>query len=108
MVLDGFIATAAALVAAELCPTLRGYLIAAHRSVEPRHRVACERLGARLLAVLPETATFAEVGVSGPAESGVGDADDMARRAPGAAEAGRLSEKLLVPGYRAARSASTP
>ena len=131
VVVDGFIATAAALVAAELCPTLRGYLIAAHRSVEPGHRVALERLeleplvaldlrlgegtGAALvlpildaaLAVLSEMATFAEAGVSGPAESGVGDADDTARRAPGAAEAGRLSEKLLMPGYPAARSAST-
>ena len=44
VVVDGFIATAAALLAAEYCPPVRGYLIAAHRSVEIGHRVALERL----------------------------------------------------------------
>src|SRR5262249_40235882 len=34
VLIDGFISGAAALVAAELCPTVRDYLIAAHRSVE--------------------------------------------------------------------------
>jgi nicotinate-nucleotide--dimethylbenzimidazole phosphoribosyltransferase len=91
VVVDGFIATAAALIAAELCPTLRSYLIAAHRSMEPGHVAALERLeldpllaldlrlgegtGAALvlpvidasLALLDEMATFAEAGVAGPA-----------------------------------------
>ena len=44
IIVDGFIATAAALVAVELCPLARGYLIAAHRSVEVGHRAALERL----------------------------------------------------------------
>ncbi|TME92743.1 MAG: nicotinate-nucleotide--dimethylbenzimidazole phosphoribosyltransferase [Chloroflexi bacterium] len=42
VVVDGFIATAAAMLAVELCPRLRGYLIAAHRSVEVGHRVVLE------------------------------------------------------------------
>jgi nicotinate-nucleotide--dimethylbenzimidazole phosphoribosyltransferase len=89
ILVDGFIATVAALVAAELCPSARAYMIAAHRSVEIGHRVALERLelealfafdlrlgegtGAALalptlyaaLAVLDEMATFEEAGVSG-------------------------------------------
>jgi len=89
VLVDGFIATVAALVAAELCPATRGYMIAAHRSVEIGHRAALERLelealfafdlrlgegtGAALalptlyaaLAVLDEMATFEEAGVSG-------------------------------------------
>jgi nicotinate-nucleotide--dimethylbenzimidazole phosphoribosyltransferase len=90
ILVDGFIATVAALVAAELCPAARGYMIAGHRSVEIGHRVALERLelealvaldlrlgegtGAALalpildaaLAILDEMATFEEAGVSGP------------------------------------------
>lgn len=93
VVIDGFIATAAALVAAELCPAARGYLIAAHRSAEAGHRVALERLeiepllmldlrlgegsGAALalpvihaaLALHDEMATFEEAGVSGRSSS---------------------------------------
>jgi nicotinate-nucleotide--dimethylbenzimidazole phosphoribosyltransferase len=89
IVIDGFIATAAALVAAELCPMTRSYLIAAHRSVEVGHRAALERLeleplllldlrlgegtGAALvlpiidaaLALLDEMATFDDAGISG-------------------------------------------
>jgi nicotinate-nucleotide--dimethylbenzimidazole phosphoribosyltransferase len=88
VVVDGFIATAAALLAAEVCPAVRGYLIAAHRSVEIGHRAALERLeleplfaldlrlgegsGAALalpiidaaLAVLAEMATFEEAGIA--------------------------------------------
>jgi nicotinate-nucleotide--dimethylbenzimidazole phosphoribosyltransferase len=45
VVLDGFIATAAALVAVRLQPDTREYLIAAHRSAEPGHRVLLEVLG---------------------------------------------------------------
>ena len=89
IVIDGFIATAAALLAVELCPAARAYLIAAHRSVEVGHRAALERLeleplfaldlrlgegtGAALalpildaaLALLDEMATFEEAGVAG-------------------------------------------
>jgi nicotinate-nucleotide--dimethylbenzimidazole phosphoribosyltransferase len=45
VVLDGFIATAAALVAARLAPAARDYLIAAHRSTEPGHVRLLEALG---------------------------------------------------------------
>jgi nicotinate-nucleotide--dimethylbenzimidazole phosphoribosyltransferase len=89
VIVDGFIATAAALLAVELCPAARSYLIAAHRSVEVGHRAALERLeleplfaldlrlgegsGAALalpivdaaLAILAEMATFEEAGVAG-------------------------------------------
>lgn len=88
VLLDGFIAGAAALVATELCPAARDYLVAAHRSVEIGHRVVLERLGLapfleldlRLgegtgaallmhlvddaLAILAEMATFETAGVS--------------------------------------------
>jgi nicotinate-nucleotide--dimethylbenzimidazole phosphoribosyltransferase len=45
VVLDGFIATAAGLVAARLAPAARSYLIAAHRSAEPGHVRVLEALG---------------------------------------------------------------
>ena len=45
VVLDGFIATAAGLVAARLAPAARSYLIAAHRSAEPGHVRLLEALG---------------------------------------------------------------
>jgi nicotinate-nucleotide--dimethylbenzimidazole phosphoribosyltransferase len=38
VVIDGFISTAGALIAAELSPACRGYMIAAHQSVEIGHR----------------------------------------------------------------------
>lgn len=89
VVVDGFIASSAALLAVELCPLARGYLVAAHRSMEIGHRVVLERLelvplftldlrlgegsGAALvlpvldsaLALLAEMATFEEAGVAG-------------------------------------------
>jgi nicotinate-nucleotide--dimethylbenzimidazole phosphoribosyltransferase len=89
ILIDGFIVTAAALIAVELCPPARNYLIAAHRSVEVGHQAALERLeleplfaldlrlgegtGAALalpildaaLALLDEMATFEEAGVAG-------------------------------------------
>jgi nicotinate-nucleotide--dimethylbenzimidazole phosphoribosyltransferase len=37
VVTDGFIATAAAALAVQLCPAAAGYLFAAHQSVEPGH-----------------------------------------------------------------------
>jgi len=45
VVLDGFIAGAAALVAVRLEPATAEYLIAAHRSAEPGHRAVLEALG---------------------------------------------------------------
>ena len=88
VVIDGFISGAAALAAAALAPDVKGFLIAAHQSVEPGHAVVLERLGLEPLlrldlrlgegtgaalafhlveaaARLPrEMATFAEAGVS--------------------------------------------
>jgi len=49
LLLDGFIATAGALVAAQLVPAVKDYLIAAHRSVEPGHQVTLDRLGLKPL-----------------------------------------------------------
>jgi len=89
--LDGFIATAAALVAASLCPPAVHAMLAAHRSAEPGHEVALRHLGlapyldlglrlgegtgavlfvhvARAAArVYTEMATFKAAGVDGPA-----------------------------------------
>jgi nicotinate-nucleotide--dimethylbenzimidazole phosphoribosyltransferase len=45
VVLDGFIAGAAAALAVDLCPAVRPYLIAGHRSTEPGHAVLLARLG---------------------------------------------------------------
>jgi nicotinate-nucleotide--dimethylbenzimidazole phosphoribosyltransferase len=45
VVLDGVSADAAALAAAALCPNVRGYLIAGHRSTEPGAAVALAHLG---------------------------------------------------------------
>jgi nicotinate-nucleotide--dimethylbenzimidazole phosphoribosyltransferase len=45
VVLDGFIAGVAALVAAEMAPASRGVLLASHRSAERGHAVVLERLG---------------------------------------------------------------
>jgi nicotinate-nucleotide--dimethylbenzimidazole phosphoribosyltransferase len=89
--LDGFIATAAALVAASLCPHAVHAMLAAHRSAEPGHEVALRHLGlapyldlglrlgegtgavlfvhvARAAArIYTEMATFKAAGVDGPA-----------------------------------------
>ena len=88
LLLDGFIATAGALVAAALAPAATDYLIAAHRSVEPGHQTVLDYLklkpllnlnmrlgegtGAALgmllleagMKIYREMATFAEAGVS--------------------------------------------
>ena len=45
VVVDGFISTAGALIAAELNPLAREYMFAAHRSVEIGHSFMLERLG---------------------------------------------------------------
>ena len=47
VVLDGFITGAAALVATRLPPAVAPRLLAAHRSPEPGHAVALDRLGLR-------------------------------------------------------------
>jgi nicotinate-nucleotide--dimethylbenzimidazole phosphoribosyltransferase len=89
VVIDGFISGAAALLAAGLCPAVRGFLIPAHASVEIGHRLVLEHLelaplltlnlrlgegtGAAIamqllddaVAVLREMATFEEAGVAG-------------------------------------------
>ncbi len=49
LLLDGFIATAGALVAAALAPAATDYLIAAHRSVEPGHQTMLDFLGLKPL-----------------------------------------------------------
>jgi nicotinate-nucleotide--dimethylbenzimidazole phosphoribosyltransferase len=49
VVVDGFISTAGALIAAELCPAVKGYIIAAHQSVEIGHRKMLEHLEQRPL-----------------------------------------------------------
>ncbi len=49
VVIDGFISTAAALIAYRLQPRVKGYLIAAHSSVEQGHRIMLEYLGLRPL-----------------------------------------------------------
>ena len=88
IMVDGFIATAAALVATKICPAVKDYLQAAHQSAEYGHRVILEHLGLRPLLQLEmrlgegtgaalginlleaglkiyrEMATFAEAGVS--------------------------------------------
>lgn len=92
VVVDGFISTAAALTAVAIAPGCRPYLIASHRSAEPGHQLALRHLGLHplldmdmrlgegtgaLLAfplveaavrTLNEMATFADAGVSGPAD----------------------------------------
>lgn len=89
VVLDGFISGAAALLAAELEPRVKPFLIASHLSVEAGHRAILERLGLKPLLeldlrlgegtgaalafhlmdaavnTLNEMATFSEAGVSG-------------------------------------------
>ena len=88
VVVDGFISTAAAMIAVALVPRVRDYLISAHQSVEVGHRAMLEHLkltplldlnlrlgegtGAALAfhlieastRILREMATFGEAGVS--------------------------------------------
>lgn len=93
VILDGVTAGASALVAQALCPEAMGYCFAGHRSVEPGHVVALDRLGLRPLvdldlrlgegtgavlafpvveaagAILREMATFDSAGVVGKGTS---------------------------------------
>ena len=88
VLIDGYISTAGALIAAALAPTVKEYIIAAHRSVEQGHRIMHEHLGCEPLldlnlrlgegtgaalalnlveaarAILVEVATFEEAAVS--------------------------------------------
>ncbi len=88
VVIDGFISTAAAMIAVSLAPGVRNYLIAAHRSQELGHQIMLEWLGLEPLLdlglrlgegtgaalaislveaackILDEMATFSEAGVS--------------------------------------------
>jgi nicotinate-nucleotide--dimethylbenzimidazole phosphoribosyltransferase len=52
VLLDGLICTAAALVAAQIQPTVVEYLIAGHRSAEPGHTIALDYLGLKPLVEL--------------------------------------------------------
>ncbi len=88
VVIDGFISTAGALMATELAPLTKEYIIASHNSQEVGHKVMLERMGLRPLLdldlrlgegtgaalgislveaaikILTEMATFADAGVS--------------------------------------------
>ncbi len=90
VIVDGFIASAAALAADGLAPALREYLVFAHRSAEPGHGAVLDALGASPLldlglrlgegtgallawpvlrcaaAMLADMASFESAGVSGP------------------------------------------
>ena len=92
VIVDGFIASVAALGAVGLAPSLRDYLVFAHRSAEPGHRAVLEALGATPLldfdmrlgegtgallawpllrcaaAMLTDMASFESAGVSGPGQ----------------------------------------
>ena len=92
VVIDGFVAGASALLANGLCPGVKDYLIAAHLSSEPGHKVMLDYLklkpvldlGMRLgegtgavlaisiveaaVKILAEMATFADAGISGKLE----------------------------------------
>jgi nicotinate-nucleotide--dimethylbenzimidazole phosphoribosyltransferase len=95
VVIDGFISTAGALIAAELSPLSKGYMIAAHQSVEIGHRKMLMHLeqvplldlnlrlgegtGAALgmslveagVKILAEMATFADAGVAEKSEDSI-------------------------------------
>ncbi|HWQ89720.1 MAG TPA: nicotinate-nucleotide--dimethylbenzimidazole phosphoribosyltransferase [Desulfitobacteriaceae bacterium] len=45
IIIDGFISTAGAIIAAQLCPLSKAYMIPSHGSVEIGHRAALEYLG---------------------------------------------------------------
>lgn len=96
VVIDGFISGAAALIAAAIAPGAKDYMIAAHRSMEPGHRIILEHLNLRPLLdlnlrlgegtgaalgislveagakILSEMATFSEAGVSESIDEKIG------------------------------------
>jgi len=93
VILDGVVSGAAALVAEELAPGARAWWVAGHRSTEPSHTLVLDQLdleplldlkmrlgeGSGATAALPlvlmagrilsEMATFADAGISGPADA---------------------------------------
>ena len=52
VILDGFIASTAALAAVRIAPAAAGYVLPSHRSVEAGHRRVLERLGVRPILAL--------------------------------------------------------
>ena len=90
VLIDGFVSTAAALIASAIEPKVNGYLIASHISAENGHLIALEKLGKRAIfdlnlrlgegtgavlglslveagvKILTQTATFSEASVSRP------------------------------------------
>src|ERR1700727_2163731 len=52
VVIDGFIATAAAAIAFAVEPKVRGYLFGGHQSEEPGHRVLLEYIGLKPILLL--------------------------------------------------------
>ncbi len=80
VVIDGFISGAAALVAAELAPQSRDYMIAAHQSVEVGHKILLDHLGLKPLLNLDlrlGEGTGAALGIS-LTEAGVRILNEMA------------------------------
>ncbi|WP_051305354.1 nicotinate-nucleotide--dimethylbenzimidazole phosphoribosyltransferase [Desulfogranum mediterraneum] len=93
LVLDGLISTAAGLLAYLLCPEIAGYLVSAHRSVEPGQQAALEFMGLEPVVdlemrlgegtgaaitihllelaagVMCEMASFSEAGIAEPCQS---------------------------------------
>ncbi|NOZ82500.1 MAG: nicotinate-nucleotide--dimethylbenzimidazole phosphoribosyltransferase, partial [Euryarchaeota archaeon] len=47
VLIDGFISTAGALVAAGIAPAAKEYMLASHQSAEPGHRIMLEHLSLR-------------------------------------------------------------
>ena len=96
VVLDGFISSAAGLIAYTLCPNVRDYVVAAHLSAEAGHRVVLSQMGLRPIldlglrlgegtgavlamglidsagACLSEMSTFSEAGVTDRESDGDG------------------------------------
>jgi nicotinate-nucleotide--dimethylbenzimidazole phosphoribosyltransferase len=92
IIIDGFISTAGAIIAAQLCPLCKAYMIPSHGSVEIGHRAALEYLGLEPMLnlnmrlgegtgaalsfylveagihILEEMSTFADAGVSEKSE----------------------------------------
>ncbi|MEE8402405.1 MAG: nicotinate-nucleotide--dimethylbenzimidazole phosphoribosyltransferase [Candidatus Hydrothermarchaeaceae archaeon] len=80
IIIDGFIATAGALIAGEIAPQARDYMMAAHKSVEAGHDTMLERLGLRPLMDLDlrlGEGTGAALGIS-IVEAGVRILNEMA------------------------------
>lgn len=93
IVLDGLISSVAGLIAARLCPALKGAFVASHVSPEPGHRIVLAELGltplldlglrlgegtgavlalpliASAADILRDMATFDSAGISGPSSS---------------------------------------